>query len=49
MPDNRSLEALQIQPVGEGLIDLICPPEHIHAFIDFCEAFRLILLEVPLC
>ena len=38
MPDKKSLEALQIQPVGEGLIDLICPPEHINAFIDFCEA-----------
>ena len=38
MLDQQSLEKLKIQPVGEGMIDLICPPEHIDAFIDLCDA-----------
>ncbi len=38
MPDNKGLKELKIQPVGEGMIDLICPPESIGAFLDLCEA-----------
>jgi hypothetical protein len=32
------LAALSIQPVGNGLIDLICPPDRVDLFIDFCNA-----------
>lgn len=31
------LEELKIQPVGDGMIDLICPPSNITTFIDFCK------------
>jgi hypothetical protein len=38
MLDQQSLEKSKIQPVGNGEADMICPPEHIDAFIDLCEA-----------
>ena len=44
MPDKKSLEELKIQPAGEGMIDLICPPEQIDAFVDLCEAEG-----IPIC
>lgn len=31
------LEELKIQPVGDGMIDLICPPSNAAVFIDFCK------------
>ena len=34
----KSLEELKIQPAGKGLIDLICPPDRIDAFLDLCNA-----------
>ena len=39
MLDNAQLDELRIQPVGEGedMIDLICPPEKIDAFLDLCN------------
>ena len=36
--DKQKLKDLKIQPVGDGLIDMICPPEHIGDFIDLCTA-----------
>ena len=33
---NEKLNELKIQPVGDGLIDLICSIDNIDAFIDFC-------------
>ena len=38
MFDKRDLEELKIQPVGDGLIDMICSPACIDAFIDLCNA-----------
>ncbi|MBQ9534710.1 MAG: hypothetical protein IJU78_02540 [Clostridia bacterium] len=32
-----ALENMKIQPVGNGLIDLICHPDCIDAFIDCCN------------
>lgn len=40
---SKSLDNLKIQPVGDGFIDLICPPEHIEAFIDLCNEHRMII------
>ncbi|RKM55803.1 hypothetical protein D6853_09665 [Butyrivibrio sp. X503] len=31
------LEVLRVQPVGNGWIDMICAPDDIEAFIDFCN------------
>lgn len=37
MINNEKLSELKIQPVGDGLIDLICPVENIETFIDLCD------------
>ena len=37
MIDSYRLHELKIQPVGNGLIDLICAPDGVDAFIDFCD------------
>ena len=34
---NDELEEMKIQPVGDGLIDLICAPENIDRFVDLCN------------
>ena len=31
------LEKYKIQPVGDDMIDLICPPENVQDFIDYCD------------
>lgn len=31
------LKRLKIQPVGDGMIDLICPLDHIKDFINVCD------------
>lgn len=31
------LQGLKIQPVGDGMADLICPSHHIKSFIDMCD------------
>ena len=41
IPDTRIWEERKIQPVGNGLTDMICAPEDIDAFIDLCSAFGL--------
>ncbi len=38
MLETDSLRKLKIQPAGKGMIDLICPPEHVGAFLDLCDA-----------
>ena len=35
---NMHLDELKIQPVGEGMIDMICSPEHIDEFVNLCNA-----------
>jgi len=37
MIDSQKLYELKVQPVGNGLIDLICAPDGVDAFIDFCD------------
>ncbi len=41
MIDSEKLNMLKIQPVGNGLIDLICPLENIDDFIDACNSERI--------
>ena len=38
---DRIIRELHIQPVGNGYIDLICPPENIGAFIDHMEELHI--------
>ncbi len=37
MLSRDDLKTYKIQPVGDGMIDLICPIENVVAFIDFCS------------
>ena len=32
------LKVLKIQPLGKGLLDMICSPNDVGVFIDFCNA-----------
>lgn len=41
MLDRTLIEALKIQPVGTGWIDMICSPDTIDAFIDLCNSNNL--------
>lgn len=33
----QTLEEMKIQPVGSGVIDLICAPERVGEFVDLCN------------
>lgn len=35
------INTLHIQSVGNGLINLICPPENICKFIDYCSELNI--------
>ena len=37
------LEKYKIQPVGDDMIDLICPPENVQDFIDYCDANEILI------
>lgn len=39
--DEQSLETLKLQPVGNGMIDIICSFDNVDAFIDLCNAHEV--------
>lgn len=41
--DEEIFNKLRIQPVGNGLIDLICPFESIQAFVKECEERNILI------
>ena len=36
--DKQKLEDLKIQPVGDGLVDMICSPKYVDGFVALCTA-----------